>query len=199
MNDAQDVSEEQVREVMEEFGEVDSVCLREEAASGRSLGIAVVHMHTKEEGKRAVDGLKGRKLAETGEKEVVVEEWTALNELKMIASCGQFYHTRTKETYTRELEEMMSGTRRLTRSEKERKATKRGRSKSRSRSRSRRRHSHSRDRKKDRSKSRRKNRHSRSRSRHDRKHRSSSRKKDKKAKSDRKKRDRSEHRHKSRK
>ena len=55
-----EVTEEELREAFEEFGEVASVNIIKDKFSGRSRGFGFVEMPANEEAKAAIDGLNGK-------------------------------------------------------------------------------------------------------------------------------------------
>lgn len=66
-NMSYDVTEDDLRQALEQFGEVESVTIITDKYSGRSKGFGFAEMASKEEGQSAIDGLndtdlKGRTL-----------------------------------------------------------------------------------------------------------------------------------------
>ena len=57
-----EVSEEDLRLALEEFGQVESVTIIKDKHSGRSKGFGFVEMASKAEGQSAIDGLNGKEL-----------------------------------------------------------------------------------------------------------------------------------------
>ena len=55
-----EVTEEELREAFEEFGEVSSVNIIKDKFSGRSRGFGFVEMPANEEAQAAIDGLNGK-------------------------------------------------------------------------------------------------------------------------------------------
>jgi cold-inducible RNA-binding protein len=58
------VGEEQLRELFEQKGTVDSVTVMRDAGTGRSRGFAFVHMATEEEAQKAIEAFNGYSLEE---------------------------------------------------------------------------------------------------------------------------------------
>ena len=63
-NLAREVTDEELRQEFEPFGQVTSVNIIKDRYSGQSRGFGFVEMATKEEGQAAIDGLKGKTLNE---------------------------------------------------------------------------------------------------------------------------------------
>lgn len=61
-NLSRDVTEEELRQEFEAFGQVTSVNIIKDRYSGQSRGFGFVEMATKAEGQAAIDGLKGKLL-----------------------------------------------------------------------------------------------------------------------------------------
>jgi len=61
-NLAREVTEEDLRQAFEAFGEVASVTVIKDKYSGESRGFGFVEMSAKAEGQAAIDGLKGQEL-----------------------------------------------------------------------------------------------------------------------------------------
>ena len=61
-NLSREVTEEELREAFEAFGQVTSVNIIRDKYSGQPRGFGFVEMATKAEGQAAVDGLKGKLL-----------------------------------------------------------------------------------------------------------------------------------------
>ncbi len=61
-NLSRDVTEEELRQEFEAFGEVTSAKIIKDRYSGQSRGFGFVEMATNDEGKAAIDGLKGKSL-----------------------------------------------------------------------------------------------------------------------------------------
>ena len=61
-NLAYEVTQDDLREVFEEFGQIDSVAVITDKFSGRSKGFGFVEMPSKDEGQAAIDGLNGKEL-----------------------------------------------------------------------------------------------------------------------------------------
>jgi len=57
-----EVTEEDLRLAIEEFGQVESVTIIKDKYSGKSKGFGFVEMASKEEGQAAIDGLNGKEL-----------------------------------------------------------------------------------------------------------------------------------------
>ena len=57
-----EVTEEDLRLALEEFGQVESVTIIKDKYSGRSKGFGFVEMASKAEGQSAIDGLNGKEL-----------------------------------------------------------------------------------------------------------------------------------------
>ncbi len=57
-----DVTEEDLKQAFEAFGEVESVKIIKDMDSGRSKGFGFVEMASKAEGQSAIDGLNGKEL-----------------------------------------------------------------------------------------------------------------------------------------
>ena len=57
-----EVSEEDLRLALEEFGQVESVTIIKDRDSGQSKGFGFVEMASKAEGKSAIEGLNGKEL-----------------------------------------------------------------------------------------------------------------------------------------
>jgi RNA recognition motif-containing protein len=55
-----DISEENLRQVFEQFGKVESVSIIKDKFSGQSKGFGFVEMPSKVEGQSAIDGLNGQ-------------------------------------------------------------------------------------------------------------------------------------------
>ena len=63
-NLSREVTETELRQKFEAFGQVTSVNIIKDKYSGQSRGFGFVEMATKEEGRAAIDGLKGKVLNE---------------------------------------------------------------------------------------------------------------------------------------
>ncbi|MFC2131466.1 RNA recognition motif domain-containing protein [Bacteroidota bacterium] len=63
-NMSYEVSEEELRQAFEQFGEVESVTIIQDKFTGRSKGFGFVEMPSEEEGQAAIDGLNGKELKE---------------------------------------------------------------------------------------------------------------------------------------
>jgi len=57
-----EVTEEDLRQALEEFGQVDSATIITDRRSGQSKGFGFVEMASKAEGRSAIDGLNGKEL-----------------------------------------------------------------------------------------------------------------------------------------
>mgnify|MGYP003423395560 len=57
-----EVTEEDLREALEQFGQVESASIIKDKHSGQSKGFGFVEMASKEEGQSAIDGLNGKEL-----------------------------------------------------------------------------------------------------------------------------------------
>lgn len=63
-NLAYDITEDELREAFEAFGQVTSVNIIKDKYSGRSRGFGFVEMASKEESQAAIDGLNGKEMKE---------------------------------------------------------------------------------------------------------------------------------------
>jgi len=63
-NLAYDITEDDLQQAFEAFGQVTSVNIIKDKFSGRSRGFGFVEMAAKEEGQAAIDGLNGKELKE---------------------------------------------------------------------------------------------------------------------------------------
>jgi RNA recognition motif-containing protein len=63
-NLAYDITEDELREAFEAFGQVTSVNIIKDKYSGRSRGFGFVEMAAKEEAQAAIDGLNGKEMKE---------------------------------------------------------------------------------------------------------------------------------------
>ena len=61
-NLSNEVTEEDLRLALEQFGQVESATIIKERDSGRSKGFGFVEMASKAEGQSAIDGLNGKEL-----------------------------------------------------------------------------------------------------------------------------------------
>jgi RNA recognition motif-containing protein len=61
-NLSREVTEEDLRQALEAFGEVTSVKITKDRGSGESRGFGFVEMASKAEGQSAIDGLNGKEL-----------------------------------------------------------------------------------------------------------------------------------------
>lgn len=57
-----EVTEEELRKALEEFGQVESATIIKDKFSGQSKGFGFVEMASKAEGQSAIDGLNGKEL-----------------------------------------------------------------------------------------------------------------------------------------
>ena len=57
-----EVTEEDLRQACEEFGQVETATIIKDRNSGRSKGFGFVEMASKDEGQSAIDGLNGKEL-----------------------------------------------------------------------------------------------------------------------------------------
>jgi RNA recognition motif-containing protein len=57
-----DVTEDDLRQALEQFGQVESVAIITDKYSGQSKGFGFVEMPSKAEGQSAIDGLNGKEL-----------------------------------------------------------------------------------------------------------------------------------------
>ena len=57
-----EVTEEDLRLALEEFGQVESATIIKDKYSGKSKGFGFVEMDSKDEGQAAIDGLNGKEL-----------------------------------------------------------------------------------------------------------------------------------------
>lgn len=57
-----EVTEEDLRQALEQFGQVESATIIKDRDSGRSKGFGFVEMASKAEGQSAIDGLNGKEL-----------------------------------------------------------------------------------------------------------------------------------------
>ena len=57
-----EVTEEDLRQACEEFGQVETATIIQDRDSGRSKGFGFVEMASKDEGQSAIDGLNGKEL-----------------------------------------------------------------------------------------------------------------------------------------
>ena len=57
-----EVTEDDLREALKEFGQVESVAIIKDRDSGQSKGFGFVEMASKDEGQAAIDGLNGKEL-----------------------------------------------------------------------------------------------------------------------------------------
>ena len=57
-----EVTEEELRQALEAFGQVESVTIIKDKYSGQSKGFGFVEMASKAEGQSAIDGLNGKEL-----------------------------------------------------------------------------------------------------------------------------------------
>ncbi|MDR4497249.1 MAG: RNA-binding protein [Candidatus Scalindua sp.] len=57
-----EVTEEDLREALEQFGQVESATIIKDKHSGQSKGFGFVEMASKAEGQSAIDGLNGKEL-----------------------------------------------------------------------------------------------------------------------------------------
>ncbi|OQY29823.1 MAG: RNA-binding protein [Candidatus Cloacimonetes bacterium 4572_55] len=57
-----EVTEEDLRSAIEEFGQIESITIIKDKYSGQSKGFGFVEMSSKSEGQAVIDGLNGREL-----------------------------------------------------------------------------------------------------------------------------------------
>ncbi|KAL7722385.1 RRM domain-containing protein [Entamoeba marina] len=104
------VGEDRIKEIIEKYVSVENVDLKVDTASGKSLGIAVVLLKSKEDKNLLLEQFKDKDTKTFGTEshseafinnKLILSEWSKENELKTIIEHGQFSHSKTKEEYLR--------------------------------------------------------------------------------------------------